>query len=721
MVSQKPTAVLGISAFYHDSAAALVVDGEIVAAAQEERFTRKKHDHAFPTNAIDYCLDEAGLDAGGPRLRRLLRQAVPEVRAAARDLPRLRAGAASARSSRRCRCGCGRSCTCRARSAAGSTASYRRGIVFTEHHESHAARAFFPSPFEEAAILTLDGVGEWATASFGVGRGNRIELTHELHFPHSLGLLYSAFTYFSGFRVNSGEYKLMGLAPYGEPRYADLILDKLLDLKDDGSFRLDLELLQLLPGPDDDLAASSTGSSAARRGTPESPLTQREMDLAASIQKVTEEIVLRTARHVHAQTGMKNLCLAGGVALNCVGNGRILREGPFETIWIQPAAGDAGGALGAALFIWHQLLGNAAAGRGSPTARRARCSGRSFSSDEIRAFLDGTGAVYRHFDDEDELDARDRRPDRRREGRRLVPGPDGVRAAGARLPQHPRRRPQPRDAVGDEPEDQVPRVVPALRADRAARARQRVLRDATTRPTAPTCCWCADVAEDKRLPASRTTARSGSTSSRSSARRCPAITHVDYSARVQTVDPERHPRLHRLMTRFDERTGCPVMINTSFNVRGEPIVCTPGGRLPLLHGHQHGRAGARELRAAEGGATGRAARRIATRTWRSSSWTEGQQMSVVQINTQPDPPRAQPVRLHLAWLPGAVFGVIACFKFGSPAGRPLVCGSRRWWCRSSAGWCRRSCGWSSSACRIWPGRSASSFRTSCWRWSTIWC
>ena len=402
MVSQKPTAILGISAYYHDSAAALVVDGKIVAAAQEERFTRIKHDHAFPTNAIAYCLKEAGVKPGDldyvgfydkPFLKfeRILETylafAPSGFRSFLKAMPLwMRQKLHLPREIRR-----------------ELDGEYRRGIVFTEHHESHAASAFFPSPFEEAAILTLDGVGEWASASFGVGVGNRIELSHELQFPHSLGLLYSAFTYFCGFKVNSGEYKLMGLAPYGTPRYTDEILDKLLDLKDDGSFRLDLSYfnycqgLTMTSGRFDQLFGGSPR-------TPESPLTQREMDIAASIQKVTEEIVLRSVRHLHAQTGMKNLCLAGGVALNCVGNGRILREGPFEKIWIQPAAGDAGGALGTALFIWHQLLGNERRAQ-EPDGQTGSLLGPSFSEEEIRTFLDGTGAVYRYFEDEGELDS----------------------------------------------------------------------------------------------------------------------------------------------------------------------------------------------------------------------------------------------------------------------------------------------------------------------------
>ena len=395
-MKNRMTAVLGISAFYHDSAATLLVDGELIAAAQEERFTRKKHDHAFPTNALNYCLSEAGLapddldyvafyDKPFLKFERLIEtylaycpigfrsflQAMPLWLHEKLHLPReMRKGLGGA---------------------------YKKRFVFTEHHESHAASAFFPSPFEEAAILTLDGVGEWATASYGVGRGNRIELSHELRFPHSLGLLYSAFTYYCGFKVNSGEYKLMGLAPYGQPIYADRIREHLMDLKADGSFRLDMQYFNYCQG----LTMTSSKFDTMFEGPPRSPesqLGQREMDLAASVQEVTEEIMLRCARHVHAETGMKNLCLAGGVALNCVGNGRLLREGPFENIWIQPAAGDAGGSLGAAAFVWHQLLDKPRNLR-KPDLQSGSQLGPRFSKDEITDTLNEHGAVYKQLDE----------------------------------------------------------------------------------------------------------------------------------------------------------------------------------------------------------------------------------------------------------------------------------------------------------------------------------
>ncbi len=394
------TAILGISAFYHDSAAALLVDGKIVAAAQEERFTRKKYDERFPAQAIEYCLKEAGIDASQldyvgfydkPYLKfeRLLETYLSYA-------PRGYASFLKAmpvwlnqklRLTREMR--------------QGLKNAYRKPFIFTEHHESHAASAFYPSPFEEAATLTVDGVGEWATASFGYGRGNRITLTHEQRFPHSLGLLYSAFTYYCGFSVNSGEYKLMGLAPYGAPKYSELIKQKLLDLKEDGSFRMDMSYFNYCQG----LTMTSEKFHHLFGGAPRQPdtlLTERDMDLAASIQAVTEEIMLKAARHVHARTGLKKLCLAGGVALNCVGNGRILREGPFEELWIQPAAGDAGGALGVALFIWHQLLEKARIPNPADS-QAGSLLGPGYSSLQIQDFLDGVGARYERIDDQQEL------------------------------------------------------------------------------------------------------------------------------------------------------------------------------------------------------------------------------------------------------------------------------------------------------------------------------
>jgi carbamoyltransferase len=566
------SSILGISAFYHDSAAALLVDGEIIAAAQEERFTRKKHDQDFPVHAIEYCLQEAGiephqLDYVGfydkPFLKfdRLLETYLAYVPAGFKSFSRampvwLRQKLHLPREMNK-----------------GLKRAYNKRYVFAEHHESHAASAFFPSPFEEAAILTLDGVGEWATASFGTGKGNRIELSHELRFPHSLGLLYSAFTYFCGFRVNSGEYKLMGLAPYGTPVYADLILDKLLDLKEDGSFRMDMSYFNYCQG----LTMTSRKLHDLFGGpprTPETDLSEREMNIAASIQAVTEEIMMRTARMLHDRTGMKNLCLAGGVALNCVGNGRILREGPFENIWIQPAAGDAGGALGVALFIWHQLLGNERRVV-SPDAQHGSLLGPSFSDEQIESFLENVGAKYRRFDDEDDLCAHI--ADRIANG--MVVGwmqgrmEFGPRALGSR------------SIIGDARSEEMQKVMnlkikfresfrpfaPSVLQERAAD-----YFEMSPDQDSPYMLLVAPVRENKRTAIEDGVEHlQGLEQLNTKRSEVPAITHVDYSARVQTVDAHRHGRYYKMIKRFEQETGCPVIINTSFNVRGEPIVCSP--------------------------------------------------------------------------------------------------------------------------------------------------
>jgi carbamoyltransferase len=566
------TAILGISAFYHDSAAALVVDGEIVAAAQEERFTRVKHDHRFPQHAIDYCLSEAGLspeeldyvgfyDKPLLKFERLLETYLAYAPAGFRSflmamplwlkeklhLPR--------------------------EIKKGLRGGYQRRIIFTEHHESHAASAFFPSPFEEAAILTLDGVGEWATASYGYGQGNRITLTHELHFPHSLGLLYSAFTYYCGFKVNSGEYKLMGLAPYGEPKYVDLILENLLDLKEDGSFRMDMSYFNYCQG----LTMTSKKFDRLFGGPPRNPeaqMTQREMDIAASIQQVTEEIMLRSARHVHAETGMENLCLAGGVALNCVGNGRILREGPFENVWIQPAAGDAGGALGTALFIWYQLLEKER--RVDPgDGQHGSLLGPRFSREAVIRSLDERGAKYEEYRDEDKLC--ERVADLIAEGKvvgwmqgRMEFGP---RALGSR------------SILGDARNREIQSVMnlkikfrESFRPFAPSVLQSRVQDWFEMRPQEPSpyMLLVAPVQPTRRVEVNgQANDLAGLDKLKICRSEVPAITHVDYSARVQTVDESRNGRYCKLLKVFEEKTGCPLIVNTSFNVRSEPIVCTP--------------------------------------------------------------------------------------------------------------------------------------------------
>ncbi len=563
------TAILGVSAYYHDSAAVLLVDGAIVAAAQEERFTRKKHDSAFPVHAIRYCLESAGLDPGDldhvgfydkPLLKfeRLLETylafAPSGFRSFLMAMPLwLREKLHLRREMRR-----------------GLEGRYRKRFVFAEHHESHAASAFFPSPFPEAAILTMDGVGEWAATTWGAGRGNRIALEQEIRFPHSLGLLYSAFTYFCGFRVNSGEYKLMGLAPYGEPRFESLIRERLIDLKPDGSFRLDLSYFNYCQG----LTMTSRRFERLFGGPPrrpESPIGQREMDLAASIQRVAEDVVLRAARHVRDRTGMKALCLAGGVALNCVANGRLLREGPFEQIWVQPAAGDAGGALGVALFIWHQLLGNPRVPR-QPDGQSGSLLGPRFSDGQILDFLRSCGAKHRVYADEEELCRR---------VAELLAAEKVVGWFQGRMEFGPRALGS-RSILGDARSGRMQSLMnlkikfresfrpfaPAVLAERAAE-----YFDIRPGQESPYMLLTAAVRNEKRRPCGDDVA--GLEKLRQSRSVVPAVTHVDYSARVQTVDAVRHGRFYRLLKAFESATGCPVLINTSFNVRGEPIVCSP--------------------------------------------------------------------------------------------------------------------------------------------------
>ncbi|AWT60597.1 MAG: Decarbamoylnovobiocin carbamoyltransferase [Candidatus Moanabacter tarae] len=564
------TAILGISAFYHDSAAAIVVDGKIIAAAQEERFTRRKHDPKFPLNAIEYCLEEAKLnpneldyvafyDKPFLKFERLLETYLSYAPAGFRSflmamplwlhhklhLPR--------------------------EMSHGLNNLYIKKYIFTEHHESHAASAFFPSPFTEAAILTLDGVGEWATVSFGTGSNNQINLTHELHFPHSLGLLYSAFTYFCGFRVNSGEYKLMGLAPYGEPIFANAIEEKLLDIKEDGSFRMDMSYFNYCQG----LTMTGPKFDALFGGPPrkyESPLTQREMDLAASIQAVTENIMLRICNHVQNNTGLKNLCLAGGVALNCVGNGRILRESSFENVWIQPASGDAGGALGAALFTWYQLLGNKRS-RCLPDSQRASLLGPQFSAEEILSLLEAEGSKFHHIRDEDKLC--DTIAD-------LIASEKVIGLFQGRMEFGPRAL-GCRSIIGDPRSQKMQSTMnlkikfrESFRPFAPIILRERVSEYFNMRPNedSPYMLLVAPVAAQKRL-AAKNIRRKGLMKLKDIRSEVPAITHVDYSARIQTVDEERHGRLYKLMKSFEAKTGCPVLINTSFNVRGEPIVCSP--------------------------------------------------------------------------------------------------------------------------------------------------
>jgi carbamoyltransferase len=571
------TNILGISAFYHDSAAALAVDGRIVAAAQEERFTRRKHDDRFPANAVRYCLAAAGLTiddldhvafydkpllkfdrlietylAFAPRGLQSFRRAMPiwlRKKLHTRSLLREELGLPR-----------------------------RKQVIFLEHHQSHAASAFFPSPFDEAAILTIDGVGEWTTASFGKGRGNRFELHRHLTFPHSLGMLYSAFTYYCGFKVNSGEYKLMGLAPYGDPVYADRILRDLIHLKSDGSFWLDMDYFNYCQG------LTMTGERFHRLfggppREPESPVLQRHMDLAASIQSVTETVMMRIIGTVYEETKVRNLVMAGGVALNCVANSRILREGPFEGIWIQPAAGDAGGALGSALFVWHQLLGNERVA--SPLDMQfGSFLGPEFSNGEIRSFLDRIGVTYEFFAEDGEL--LERTVDALGCGQvvgwfqgRMEFGP---RALGAR------------SILGDARSARMQSIMnlkvkfrESFRPFAPAVLREHADEwfDLPRKQESPYMLLVAPVRDHRRveIPASDLAMMEHDEDLRKRVNvvrsSIPAVTHVDYTARLQTVDRERNPKFHALLSAFHRRTGCPVLVNTSFNVRGEPIVCTP--------------------------------------------------------------------------------------------------------------------------------------------------
>lgn len=567
--------ILGLSGYYHDSAAALVRDGDIVAAAQEERFTRKKHDARFPENAVRYCLEHEGIgledvdyvvfyDKPLVKFDRLLETyltyAPSGLRSFLAAMPVwLKEKLYLKTLLRKELAACGK-----CESAAVPT------LLFTQHHQAHAASAYFASPFEEAAVLCMDGVGEWATTSVWRGSGNELTPEWEIDFPHSLGMLYSAFTYYTGFKVNSGEYKLMGLAPYGEPRYTDRILDKLVDVKSDGTFRLDMRYFNYATG----LTMTNGHFDELFDGPPrkpESPISQKDMDIAASIQLATEEIVLRLGRAVNAELGAGNLCLAGGVALNCVANGRLLREGPFDGIWIQPAAGDAGGALGAALSVWYEYLGNARTVNGTDAMHGAYLGPR-YGDAEITAYLDSVGAVYERIDDG---------PLARRladilaaeavvgwfQGRMEF----GPRALGGRsIIGDPRSRTmQSVMNLKIKHRESFRPFAPAVLAERVSDCFE------LTTPS-PYMLIVAGISQDRRIEMSEAEQQLFGIEKLNVPRsEFPAITHVDYSARVQTVHRETNPRFHELLRCFEELTGCPTLVNTSFNVRGEPIVCTP--------------------------------------------------------------------------------------------------------------------------------------------------
>ncbi|MEJ2545443.1 MAG: carbamoyltransferase, partial [Calditrichaceae bacterium] len=560
--------ILGISAFYHDSAAALLKDGKIIAAAQEERFTRKKHDYNFPTNAVNYCLKEAQITSDQLKyiafydkpfikfnriLETYLTYAPKGILSFVKAIPlwiRKKLWILD---------------------LIAKETKYEGTILFPEHHESHAASAFFPSPFKNAAFLTMDGVGEWATSSFGVGENNQVKILSELHFPHSLGLLYSAFTYFTGFKVNSGEYKVMGLAPYGEPKYVQEIYDYLIDVKEDGSFKMNMDYFNYAVG----LKMTNQRFAKLFDGPPrkpESELTQREMDLARSVQEVTEDIMLRMAKHVKKSTNQENLCLAGGVALNCVGNGKILRSGLFENIWIQPAAGDAGGALGAALIAHYHHDNNERTIQGKRDVQNGSYLGPSYSEDEIKFFLEENNIPYQHYSKEDLLK---KVTDYLEEGKvigwfqgRMEFGP---RALGNR------------SIIGD-----------ARSADMQKKMNLKIKYRESFRPFAPSVLadkageWfeldeespymliVADVHKEKlNQLTDQQKSLNGLDLLNLVRSKIPAVTHIDNSARIQTVNRIDNPLYYDLINSFNKRTGCPVIINTSFNVRGEPIVESP--------------------------------------------------------------------------------------------------------------------------------------------------
>ena len=567
--------ILGISAFYHDSAAALVVDGQIVAAAQEERFTRKKHDSGFPHEAVAYCLSEAGIEladvdqvafydkpflkferlletylAFAPRGFRSFRTAMPvwmkeklfQKRLLRQELEKIQ-----------------------------EIDDLEARLLFTEHHQSHAGSAFFPSPFEEAAVLTIDGVGEWATTSLGVGKGHELTMLKEIHFPHSLGLLYSAFTYYTGFKVNSGEYKIMGLAPYGDPKYADIIFDKLIDLKEDGTFRLDLQYFDYCTG----LTMTNKKFDDLFGGEPrvsEDLVTQREMDLAASVQVVTEEVMLKLARSIRKETDQKNLCLAGGVALNCVANGKVLRDGAFDNIWIQPASGDAGGALGAALCAYHGFKQQPRKLNGVMDGMKGSYLGPAFGQGAIEQDLKEAGAVFKTLSEDEMI---------KTTAKALAEG----KAVGwfqGRMEFGPRAL-GGRSILGDARSPTMQRTLnlkvkyrESFRPFAPSVLREHVGEWFEHDGDSPYMLIVADVTDDKRRRMNEDEqALFGIEKLNVPRSEIPAVTHVDYSARIQTVHEETNPAYHKLLKAFHGETGCPILVNTSFNVRGEPIVCTP--------------------------------------------------------------------------------------------------------------------------------------------------
>jgi carbamoyltransferase len=579
--------ILGISAFYHDSAAALLADGRIVAAAQEERFTRKKQDARFPAHAIAYCLEEGRCTISdidyvvfyekpflkferlletyvgfAPRGYQSFAMAIPlwlREKLFQKDIIR------------------------RELQAFAPDFDWQNKLLFTEHHMSHAASAFYASPFQEAAVLTLDGVGEWCTTSSAVGRGKELNIVSELHFPHSLGLLYSAFTYYTGFKVNSGEYKLMGLAPYGQPKYVDLILDNLIDLKDDGTFRLDLDYFNYCTGLTMTSPKFAELFGAKVRDWKTELLSPFHMDIAASIQKVTEEVMLRLARSLRREHGLDNLCLAGGVALNCVANGKILRDGAFSNIWVQPAAGDAGGAVGAALAAWHQFLGKERNADGKRDLMQGALLGPAFAQGDIERRLKDAGAHFSTVSDDDVIE----------KTATSLAGGEAVGWMQGRMEFGPRAL-GARSVLGDPRSSTMQKTLnlrvkyrESFRPFAPAVLREDVADWFELDTDSPYMLLVADVNRERRRRMTNEEEQLfGIDKLNVSRSDIPAVTHVDYSARVQTVHADTNPRFHALISRFKQKTGCGVLVNTSFNVRSEPIVCTPEDAFRCFMGNE---------------------------------------------------------------------------------------------------------------------------------------
>lgn len=563
-----PIYILGISAFYHDSAACLLKNGEILAATQEERFTRKKGDHAFPTHSINYCLKHAGItgqdlsyvvfyDKPFLKFERLLETylnfAPVGIKSFIKAMPLWIKEKLWMKEFIKKELG------------------FEGTILFPEHHESHAASAFYPSPFHDAAFLTMDGVGEWTTSSFGVGSGNKIQIDSDIHFPHSIGLLYSAFTYYTGFKVNSGEYKVMGLAPYGEPKYADKIYSELIDLKEDGSFKMNMEYFNYCAG----LTMTNEKFHRLFGGAPrkpESKLTQKEMDIARSVQEVTEEVMLRMAKHVRKETGQKNLCLAGGVALNCVANGKLLRENIFENIWIQPASGDAGGSLGAALTAWYQYLGNERIANGKTDVMHGAYLGPEFSNEEIKIWLDENKIPFKQLSDEALYP----------ETATLLANEKVVGWFQGRMEFGPRALGN-RSIIGDARSAKMQATMnikikfrEGFRPFAPSVLSEKVSDYFEMENESPYMLLVADVKKERQKEMTEEQKKLFGIEKLNILRSdIPAVTHIDYSARIQTVQKETNPRYHKLISEFEKLTGYAVVVNTSFNVRGEPIVCSP--------------------------------------------------------------------------------------------------------------------------------------------------